>query len=453
MKSLYIFTMYFLFVTVVVNQFLPVPEIVYIVASSTGLILFLLSTLWRNRGFMQIASIVALVIGHGLLFGYDLGFKEWHTSLTKGIFLPMLFVVIPLIAVPINNGGYFESIEHFVTDRRHRIGQVYLTLAVINLALAVALNIASIIIFQRLLDPLNMPRKFLARLYMAVYGSYMVFSPYDPALNMILLYQGVSYSDYFLPGLALVIAIMGIGVFLVRIDRRLLVELDRRLPPASGTHSIRKLVELMAHVLMLIMLAFLGSLFIPETPTILIVAGIIVLYSLVWTTLVGAFDALKTELQRYSKNFDNYVQFLPFLIALSFFGSAVSLTPINEHIDKILVYLLYLPPYFMLLSFMLLVAVLSLCGIHMIIPVTTLALTMTPASINLTPEAFISLLMSSWVSGMIISPLIPFTVIASSTIRAKATTFAYRWGPTMLIPWVIVAPGVIIGINYLTQTN
>ena len=160
--------MYFLFATVLANQFLPIPEILYVIASSAGLILFLLSTLWCNRGFMQIASIAALVLGHGLLWGYGLGFEAWHASLTKGIVMPLLFVVIPLIAVPINSGGYLESMEHFVAERRRRIGLVFLTLAVINLALAIALNIASIIIFQRLLDPLNMPRKYLARLYMAV---------------------------------------------------------------------------------------------------------------------------------------------------------------------------------------------------------------------------------------------------------------------------------------------
>jgi hypothetical protein len=445
--------MYFLFVTVLANQFLPVPEPVYVVASSAGVLLFLLSTLWRNRGFMQIASLVALVLGHGLLLGYDLSFADWHVSLTKGIFLPLLFVVIPLISIPINHGGYLESMEHFVIDHRKRIGLVYLTLAVINLALAVALNIASIIIFQRLLAPLNMPRKFLARLYMAVYGSYMVFSPYDPALNMILLYQGVTYSQYFLPGLALVATIMGIGLALVHLDRPLLQELDRRLPEGSGTHSIRKMVELMAHVLMLILLAFLGSLMLPQTPTIFIVAGIIVFYSLAWTALVGAFDALTAELRRYSDNFESYEQFLPFLIALSFFGSAVSLTPVREHMDLILIYLSSLPPYFVPLSFMALVAVLSLCGVHMMIPVTTLALTVNPASISLSPAAFVALLMSSWVAGMIISPLVPFTVIASSTIQTRVTTFAYRWGPAMLVPWLFAAPAMIMAINYLTRSG
>ena len=80
-------------------------------------------------------------------------------------------------------------------------------------------------------------------------------------------------------------------------------------------------------------------------------AGIIVVYSLAWTTLVNAFGAMKVELQRYSDNFERYEQFLPFLIALSFFGSAVSLTPISEHINMILVHLVFLPPYFVLLSF------------------------------------------------------------------------------------------------------
>jgi len=51
---------------------------------------------------------------------------------------------------------------------------------------------------------------------------------------------------------------------------------------------------------------------------------------------------------------------------------------------------------------------------------------------------------------MIISPLIPFTVIIGATIKVKPTIVAYRWAPAMLISWLIVAPAVILAINYLT---
>ncbi|NNK97350.1 MAG: hypothetical protein HKP41_23590 [Desulfobacterales bacterium] len=450
MKSLYIFCMYFLFATVLVHQLVPIPNSFYVIASSFGLILFLCATLCINRGFMQIASIVALAAGHLLIFRYDLSFAEWHNCLTKGILMPLLFVVIPLISIPISNGGYLESMEHFVAERRNRCGQVFLSLAVIHLALTVALNIASIIIFQRLLDPLNLPRKYLARLHIAVYSSNMMFSPYDPALNMILLYQNVSYADYFLPALILVTAIVGLCLLFVLMDKKLLQDVYDALPEVTKPHSLRKLIELMTHVLTLIILAFLGSLLMPDTPTIFIVSGIIVIYSLVWIFLVGTFDDLKQGLRKYNKNFDDYIQFLPFLIALSFFGSAVSLTPIRDYIGEFLMYLNGMPLYFVGMSFMVFVAGLSFCGIHMIIPVTTLALTVSPETLNLTPVAFLALLMVSWVAGMTISPLIPFTVVTSSAMRVKATTLAYRWGLGQLLPWVLIAPMLIIAINYVT---
>lgn len=450
MKSLYIFCMYFLFTVALANQFLPIPASFYVAASSIGLILFLVSTLWLNRGFMQIASIAALAAGHGLLFMYGLGFEQWHDSLTKGIVLPLLFVVIPLIAVPISHGGYLESMGHFVSQHRNRIGPVFVALTLINLALTVTLNIAAIIIYQRLLDPLDLPKRYLARLHMAVYGSYMMFSPYDPAVNMVLLYQGVPYARYLLPALMLVAAVIGINVLLVTGDRKLVADIKKRLPPVSGRHSLRKLWELVGHVVILISLAFLGTFLFPDIPTIFIVTGIIVVYSIFWTARIRAFGALKRELAHYNKNFDDYMQFLPFLIALSFFGSVVSHTPIREGLAILFVHLNEFPPYLIAMSFMVLVAVLSLCGIHMLIPVTTLALTVSPDQIGLTPEAFVALLLASWVSGMVASPFIPFTVIASSATQAKVTTFAYKWGITMLIPWLAAAPAVIIAINYLT---
>lgn len=399
---------------------------------------------------MKVASLVALVLGHLLVFQYHLGFEEWHTSFTKGIFMPILFVVIPLISVPINNGGYLESMEHFVAKRRNRHGQVFLSLSFIHLALTVALNIASIIVFQRLLDPLNLPKEYLARLHIGVYSSNMMFSPYDPVLNMMLLYMNISYAEYFLPALILVVAIVVLCLLFVLKDKKLLHELSNCLPEFSDPQPLGKLIELLMHVLILILLAFVGSLLMPNIPTLFIVAGIIVLYSIIWVFLVGAFGELKKELTRYNKNFDDYIQFLPFLIALSFFGSVVSLTPLRDHIGGFLVYLNGFPLYFIGMTFMIFVTGLSLCGIHMIIPVTTLALTVSPEMLNLTPVAFLSLLMVSWVGGMIVSPFIPFTAVASSAMRVKATTLAYRWGLGQLLPWIIIAPVLVIVINYLT---
>lgn len=445
--------MYYLFTMALVHQFVPIPDSLYVVASSCGMILFLCATLWINRGFMQIASIVALVAGHLLIFKYHLGFSEWHTCLTKGILMPLLFVVIPLISIPISNGGYLESLEDFVARRRDRYSQVFLSLSLIHLALTVALNIASIIIFQRLLDPLNLPRKYLARLHIGVYGSNMMFSPYDPVLNMILLYLNVSYANYFLPALILVAAIVGLCLLFVLMDKKLLRDVCESLPEATEPKPLRKLAELMVHILTLIMLAFVGSLLLPDTPTIFIVAGIIVMYSLIWIFLIGAFGDLKRELRRYNSNFDDYIQFLPFLVTLSFFGSAVSLTPVRDHIGGVLFYLNGMPLYLVGMSFMVFVAGLSLCGIHMIIPVTTLALTVSPDSLNLTPVAFLSLLMVSWVGGMIVSPFIPFTAVASSAMRVKATTLAYRWGMSQLLPWILIGPILVIAINHLTGSG
>ncbi len=453
MKSLYVFCMYFLFTIVLVNQFLPIPSQLYTIASTIGLILFLFATLWINRGFMKVASLTALILGHFLVFKYHLGFEDWHTSFTKGIFMPLLFVVIPLVSVPISNGGYLESLEYFVAKRRNRPGRVFLGLSLIHLALTVALNIASIIVFQRLLDPLNLPKKYLARLHIGVYSSNMMFSPYDPVLNMILLYMNISYAEYFLPALILVIAIIALCLLFVLKDKKLLHELSKCLPEFSDPQPLGKLIELMVHVLILITLAFVGSLLMPDTPTLFIVASIIVFYSLIWVFLIDAYGDLKKELIRYNKNFDDYVQFLPFLIALSFFGSVVSLTPLRDYIGGYLLHLTGFPLYFVGMGFMIFVSGLSLCGIHMIIPVTTLALTVSPDSLNLTPVAFLSLLMVSWVGGMIVSPFIPFTAVASSAMRVKATTLAYRWGMSQLLPWILIGPILVIAINYLTASG
>lgn len=240
MKKFYFFSLYFIFGIVLINEFFVINTNVFILLSSLGMIAFLISSLYKNKGFQLYVSLISLGVGHFLLYKYDLGFDIWYESLMKGLGMPVLFVAIPLISFPIKYGNYLEAIESFVRAKREKPGFLFSFLAVTHLALTIAINIGSIPVMQNILKGVKFPQKFLALLYAAGYSSYVSFSPYDALVIMVLLFSGVTYSEYFFTGLAMVTLIILVATILVRTDKKLLKELNASLTAIKENNTSYK---------------------------------------------------------------------------------------------------------------------------------------------------------------------------------------------------------------------
>jgi len=448
MKRIYFFSMYFLFLLVFLNQFLSIGARLFMFFSSLGTIAFLVSSLYMTRGFQLYVSLLSLIAGHIIFFKYNLGIDIWYGSMMKGLGMPVLFVAIPLISFPIKYGDYLESVESYVASKRDKPGFLFTFLALMHLALTVALNIGSIPTMQKLLEKVKFPSKYLVLLYTAGYSSYMVFSPYDGVVNMVLLFTAVGYADYFFYGLAMVIVIILVAALFLKTDARLLEDLKQSLNAPHINGNNKKVYELLVHISVLIFLAFIGVKYLPFSNSLYAIAVIIIIYSILWGFQLNVLGRYKSEIRSYSINLLNYKSFLPFLISASFLGSLVSYTPLKEGISKVLIAFNNLPGYFVIQLFLLMTMLLCLVGIHMMITVTTLALTITPELVGLSNPAFALTLLTCWYMAMCISPFVPFTLIVAETINERPVNIALKHNLKFCLVMFFVAPALILLLNY-----
>ncbi|MDN5323784.1 MAG: hypothetical protein PWQ67_2238 [Clostridia bacterium] len=448
MKKIYFFSMYFIFVLVYLNEFFNLNQNNFAILVSVGICFLLVSSLTMTRGFQLYVSIISLTLGHIILFKYNLGFNVWYSSLIKSIGIPVLFVVIPMISFPIKHGQYLKSVEDYVASKSEKPIFLFALLAITHLSLTIPLNIGSIPTMQKLLEKIKFPKEYLAHLYTAGYSSYMVFSPYDGVVNMVLLFTSLTYSEYFLSGLSMVILIIMVSAFFLKIDNKLLQQLNNTLSSIRSSGNDKKMYELLFHIFVLIFLAFLGESFIPFSNQLYIIAVIIIIYSTFWGFFLNALDKYRDELKKYCKNLLDFKSFIPFLISTGFLGSMISFTPLKDNIGSILLSLNSLPLYFIIQFFILLTIVLSLCGVHMMITVTTLALTITPEFIGLSNVAFALTLLTCWYIAMSISPFVPFTIIVADTIKEKPLNVTFKYNLKFSFIMLFIAPIIILLINY-----
>ena len=71
MKKFYFFSLYFIFAVALINEFFVINTNVFILLSSLGMIAFLISSLYKNKGFQLYVSLISLS-RHFLLYKYDL---------------------------------------------------------------------------------------------------------------------------------------------------------------------------------------------------------------------------------------------------------------------------------------------------------------------------------------------------------------------------------------------
>lgn len=449
MRKIYYISMYFIFILVYVNEFGVLKDSIFVLFTSISMLFLLMSSLSMTRGFQLYVSLISLCVAHFILFKYNLSFDIWYNSLIKSIGIPVLFVAIPMISFPIKHGQYLKSMESYAAYRREKPILLFCSLAIMHLCMTIPLNIGSIPTMQKLLKKIKLPKEYLSHLYTAGYCSYMVFSPCDGAVNMVLLFTSIRYSDYFLSALSMVILIILVSSIFLKTDKKLIEELKDSLSTIKSSETSKKMYELMIHIFILIILAILGDKFISLSNQLYIIALIIIMYSIFWSLLVNSLSKYKDELREYSKNLLNFKTFLPFLISTSFLGSMVAYTPIKENIGSVLVYLNNFPLYIIIQIFILSTMLLSLCGVHMMVTITTLALTITPEIIGLSNVAFALTLLTCWYIAMSISPFVPFAVIVADTIGEKTVNVTFKHNLKYAITMLFVAPVIILLVNYL----
>ena len=452
MKRVYFFSIYLVFIVVFGNEVFRLPDQLYSILSITAIIILLIGALSIVRGFLLIISLLFLLIGHIIFYVYRLPAEIWIEALTKGIGMPLLFSVIPFLTFPLKKGTYFDSIKNHIDSNCDSPGSLFAFLSFFHFLMSIVINIGSIPTMQKLLDSSHLSKKYLSRLYTAGYASYIAFCPFDAVFNMILIFTGVPLINYIPAGVSMVVVIIFTSAILIKIDavlhkESIKVSRDSNTPENRGT-----VFSILGHVLVLIFLASISHWIIPFSNSLYRIAALILIYSLIWGWRSKSFTNLAETLSDYHSCLVGYANFLPFLIAATFLGTVFSNTPIKNEIGQLLVLTNQFPLYFLLQSAMIITIILSLCGVHMMITVTTLALTVDPELIHLSPVAFTLSLLTCWIMGMVISPLVPFGAVVAQTIKEKTAIVTLKHNFRFTLVMLFLAPTVILLINQMHLT-
>lgn len=448
MKKIYILSIICYCLLFAVNIFGVLSSNINIILSSIIIFSFLISSIYLAKGFQKYISIIFFLVGSLISLKYKLDFPTYHYNISKGFTILILFLAIPFVAIPLKYGQYLESISDFIQSKKENPGILFFLLTILYIIIAIPLNIGSIPTMQNLINEVKFPKKYLAMLYTAGYSSYMVFSPFDGVVNMVLILTSINYSEYFLKSIIMVLTILGVSTLILITDKKLIIETKNGINGKSTKCNYHKLLELILNIIFLILLAFLGEKYIKFSNNIFIIAVLIIGYSLIWLLFLKPPRIIwENEKKMYYSRLLSYKNFLLFLITANFLGSMIAITNVKEYIFVLLGIANTIPTYFMIQSLILLTILLSLCGIHMMITITTLAYIVTPGAMGLTNSSFALTLLTCWYLAMSISPFVPFSSVVSETIGEKVSNITFKYNIKFVISMFIISPLIIVFLN------
>jgi len=393
-------------------------------------------------------SLLGLLTGHLLLYKYDMGFDIWLDGMTKNIPLAILFVMVPVLSIPLKQGGYLKVFNYYISKYRNRSSGLFLVLTGLVFSLGSLTNLGSIRITHDLVKEAKFPTKFLAKVYAVGFAASIAWSPYFGSVNLILHYTGVSFSRYVIFGLIYSFCILLAGNLLFYTDLTSKNEVRMR---SKLNQKVRddnkKIKQLVLNLVGLLATVIIGEKIFDFSNMMLLVGVIAVFYAALWAILIKKFTFFLQELKGYDKKILQVKNEIVFFISVGFFGVVLANTPLQNFIEKFFQSISGFSTFFLVEIIIIITALLSSIGIHQVITITALGLSLQPGVLGLSDLSFALTLLASWIVAMIVSPFAPFNIIAGGLLKESPFHIGFKWNRLFGILVVIFSGIYIIFVN------
>lgn len=363
-------------------------------------------------------GVSMLIIGIIVELSKGIGIEGIRRSISMNLPLLTLMVLVPLLALPLKLGGYFEAIDTLLRRLKHQPRKLFAGITSVLFILGPILNLGSIRVVDDILKSHKLPPAMLAKSYLVGFSTTMLWSPYYASVALVLFYLNIPIAEYMAYGIgfALLFIVSGNLLFAVRARRLMPLREPAQVEALSEEADLAYRTKLLH--LGLIVAGLMSFTFLLEYWThwsmLVIVSLIALAFPLVWASVSRSWSRLVPQLIAFR---DHSVPFMNNEILLypsaALLGVALQGTSFGNGIKWILNSLAHQSFFIFALSVLLFIVIITFLGIHPMATVTTLVTQMDAQQLGTTNHVLAILLMLSWSIASTLSPVNPLNLIAS----------------------------------------
>ncbi len=418
------------------------------------LVIVLSLSLTVVTGSVKVISYVSCALSISLLILYHAPLSIWKQALQVNLYMVVMFTLVPLLSIPIQYGGYFESLQGVFKRYVHSNSRFYLLVSFISAFIGALVNMAVVPLVHQisLASDKSSNKKLLSVAISRGFTTSMFWAPTTATIALVIQLTGAKWPTFFPFGILFAVIAGLIGFILMKFEARRVetsfvkvVATAEKLKPVAEI-NLRKVIELTVFGIALIALIAIVSL-ITQISTIIVVSLVSLVFPVIWLALIRRLPVLIREFKG-----DYFTEKLPRLkseivlfVGAGLFATSISYSHLGDYVPLFL-HLIVGSNTFLLTVFIIFGSLtLSLLGVHPIITVTILGGTVKAAAYGVTPTYMALILAISWAMGISVSPSAANVIAISGLTEQSPIQVGFRWNGL----YVLIVSTVLIMIMTL----
>ncbi|MFC4770285.1 hypothetical protein [Effusibacillus consociatus] len=430
-----------------------------------GVLLFLLvSGLFLLRGIPLVLSCAMLLAGHSLLFLHGGTFQEWGNSITKNVPLLSLLILVPLLQIPFQAGGYLDAVEEFVRrsfDSKQKVVNIF---GAVVFVVGSLLNLGGLRFLSSLAGPMyERYGDLVLRTMCRSFVSSILWSPYFATVGLTLVYLHLPVQTFLPSALALALfsLIGGIAYTLIEASgfaKKLhsAAAASKDETASSSEHHMEQSIPVESRrklfVFLLLLVLLLAAALTIEHITQLSMLTVISVLALVFPLMMAPFvnrQAAFHGVDGYRNGLSKLVTEVMLFTSAGFLGGVLSTLDLGTGVAALYAPLAAFGSYTVILALVLTVLLLSLALVHPILTVTVLLTSIPPDLLGLHPIAMGLSVLTGWSLAMTVSVITPFIVIISGIFDKTMLEAGWRQNKWYMMVMALFLSAGIWVINKL----
>lgn len=403
------------------GYFLPFEVIQNV--NAVGTIFVIIFSLYKSHGPPKAFGIIMFLVATSILWSKQVSLDTWIYSFMKNLPIISLILLVPILTIPINLGGYNEQIRRFIQQYSKKGTVLFFFISSTFFILGPILNLGSIRIVDDMVKTLKFPSEFLAKAYTRGFTSVITWSPYFASAFIVVYYLDVSLTKILPLGFVMGIVQFAFGNLLFSWEGS-----NRYTMPEMQKTAVngKKLIELII-IISILTLSILLLEHLVSFNMVVIVTFTVFIISMLWSFYLRKIRGFWREISCFSSSIlpGRANEIVLFLLS-GYFSSAIALTSFGEIIRLFLVQLSHKSVFLLIFSIIFIISFLALLGIHQVVSVTSIIATVSAQELGVTNVILALAYLSAWSISSIVSPLAAVNVTISSLLKIKLTNLIFK---------------------------
>jgi len=360
-------------------------------------------------GSSKIIGYIILTTGIALLIIYNAPLNVWIQSLEKNLFLVVMFILVPLLKIPIQQGGYFSALKTFFPHYVNSNNRFYLLSGIITNFIGMMILIASLPLVDEIskATKYHADKKLLSTAIGRGFAACIIWAPTAAAPILILQLTGISWPQYFpYAGICAALVFL-VGYFMNKYEYRGELPVTTAVDAGEGKQvDHKKIIELV--LFMVILIASISLIAVVwDVSTFTVVSFAAIIFPVIWMAIIKRLPMLADEVKGnyYSYSLPHLNNEIVLFIGAGLLAGGITYSKLGDYVPYILQMLVGDNVLLFTIAVMFGTLFISALGVHPIITTVIIGETVNFAAYGISPVYMALLLGVSWTLGLIISPV------------------------------------------------